>query len=74
MIPIVLTLSIIATAFIFWGQLNNADIQIAPIFGVVFGALYSNEDFEDEREHVLQCCILCVSIQVIWATPNGLEK
>lgn len=74
MIPIVLTLSIIAVAFIFWGQLNDAEIQIAPIAGVVFGALYSSEEFEDEKEYILQCCILCISLQVIWTRPlNGLE-
>jgi uncharacterized membrane protein len=73
MIPIILTLSIIAVLFMFWGQLNNAEIQIAPIVGIVFGALYSSENFEDETEYILQCCILCISIQVVWAKPNGLD-
>lgn len=73
MITIILTLLIIATLIIFWGQLNDAEIQIAPIIGIVFGALYSSEDFEDETEYILQCCILCISIQVVWATPNGLD-
>jgi len=73
MITIILTLLIIATLIIFWGQLNDAEIQIAPIIGIVFGALYSSEDFEDETEYILQCCIICVSIQVVWTKPNGLE-
>ena len=73
MITIILTLLIIATLIIFWGQLNDAEIQIAPIIGIVFGALYSSEDFEDETEYILQCCIICISIQVVWTKPNGLE-
>lgn len=70
---LIIILSIISVLFIYWGQLNDADIQIAPVIGVVFGALYSTQEFKDETEYVLQCCILCISLQVIWIKKhNGL--
>ena len=59
---------------IFWGQLNNAEIHIAPILGVVCGALYSYTYIEEEEvtEHTLQCCIFVISFTVIWdTTSNG---
>ena len=75
-IQVVIGLFIVATAITYWGQLNNGEIQFAPILGVMFGALYSHQRIEEQNidEHWLQCCILCVSITVICeTTTNGLE-
>jgi hypothetical protein len=59
---------------LFWGQLNEAEIHIAPIIGIVCGALYSFQDYEEEevREYTLQCCIFVISITIIWQkNTNG---
>lgn len=73
-VNIIIVLLIIATAMLYWGQLNKGEIHIGPIMGFVIGALYSYQEFEDEKiiEHQLQCCILFISITVIWEKPmNG---
>lgn len=58
---------------VFWGQLNDAEIQIAPILGLVCGALYSYRNVEEEqvKEHTLQCCVFIISLTVIWDTPTN---
>lgn len=59
---------------LFWGQLHDAHIHIAPIVGIVCGALYSYVHIEEEEvtEHTLQCCIFVISFTIIWDTPlNG---
>jgi len=59
---------------LFWGQLNNAEMHIGLVMGLVCGALYSYVDIEEERvtEHTLQCCIFVISFTVIWDTTlNG---
>lgn len=71
MINIVIVLLIILTAFIYIGQMNNAEIHVAPIFGVVFGALYSFVEDEEGTEYTLQCCIGIISITVIWEKTDG---
>lgn len=64
-------LLIFATAITYWGQLNNGEIRIAPLLGAMFGALYSKQEYEDEKiiEHWFQCCIFFISITVIWEKP-----
>lgn len=71
MIALFIGLLIIAIAITYWGQLNNGEIHIAPILGLAIAFLYSSADIEEEQitEHTLQCCILIVSITVIWETP-----
>lgn len=74
MFQLIIGLLLVATLMIFWGQLNNAEIHIAPILGFAFAALYSSANFEDEEitEYTLQCCIFIVSLTVIWQKPiNG---
>jgi hypothetical protein len=73
MITLVIGLLIVATSMIFWGQINNANIYVAPILGVVFGALYSYSYIEEEEltEHTLQCCIFVISLTVIWEVPTN---
>lgn len=58
---------------ILWAQLVNADIHIAPILGIVCGALYSYVYIEEEEviEHTLQCCIFVLSFTIIWDTPTN---
>lgn len=36
------------------------------MIGIVVGALYSFQDYEEGREYTLQCCIFVISITVIW--------
>lgn len=74
LIFILLGLLIFATAITYWGQLNEGEIHIALIMGIALAALYSYVDYEEEKvtEYTLQCCILFVSITVIWERPmNG---
>ena len=72
-ISITLTLLILACSFIYAGSLvDNAEISIAPIIGIVVGALYSYQEFEEETEYTLQCCIFVISLTVVWTqSANG---
>ena len=63
---IIVTLLIIATAFLIIGQVKKADIILSPIFGFIIGALYNKDRYEDSTEITLQCCIGIISITVIW--------
>lgn len=74
LIFILLGLLIFATAITYWGQLNGGVIHIALLMGIALAAIYSYVDYEEEEitEYTLQCCILFVSITVIWERPmNG---
>jgi len=68
LITILVTLLIIAASFTYIGQLNKAEIHLAPIIGFVLGALYSYSYIEEEEvtEYTLQCCIGILSITIIW--------
>lgn len=46
----------------------NCDIIFAPIKGLMFGALYNDEIFEEETEHTIQVLLLFFSINFIWST------
>jgi hypothetical protein len=57
-----------------FGQIKKAEIQMAPIFGIMVGVLYSYTDETEGREHWIQCCFFFLSITVIWTNPpNGLK-
>ena len=73
MVQIIIVFLIIATSMIYIGQLNNAEIMVAPILGVVLGALYSKQAYEEEEsvEHTLQCCIFFISLTVVWETASN---
>lgn len=72
MINLLIVLLIVFVLMLYWGQINDAEISIAPMIGIVVGALYSFQDYEDGREYTLQCCIFVVSITVIWQeNTNG---
>ena len=46
----------------------NCDIIFAPIKGLMFGALYNYEIFEEETEHTIQVLLFFLSINFIWST------
>jgi ABC-type branched-subunit amino acid transport system permease subunit len=76
MIITLIILTIIATAATYWGQLNNGEIRLAPLVGIMVGALWSKMEIEDEEvtEYWLQICIVFISITVIWEKPmTGLK-
>lgn len=52
----------------------NGEVIIAPIKGLIIGALYNNDIEEEETEHTIQIVFLVISISFIWITTNGLKK
>ncbi len=70
MITTIVLLIALALVFFLIGQLIDAEIVIAPFIGLVFGALYSVQDYkeigENYKEHTLQCCIGFISLTVVW--------
>jgi hypothetical protein len=46
----------------------NCDIIFAPIKGMMFGALYNDEIFDEETEHTIQVLLFFLSINFIWST------
>jgi len=46
----------------------NCDLVIAPIKGLMFGALYNDEIFDEETEHTIQVLFFFLSINFIWST------
>jgi hypothetical protein len=46
----------------------NCDIIFAPIKGLMFGALYNDEIFDDETEHTIQVLLFFFSLNFIWST------
>ena len=52
----------------------NGDVIIAPIKGLMLGALYNDDIDNEETEHTIQIVIFVISITYIWTTTNGLNK
>ena len=46
----------------------NCDIIFAPIKGLMFGALYNDEIFDEEIEHTIQVLLFFFSVNFIWST------
>jgi len=46
----------------------NCDVIFAPIKGMMFGALYNDENFDEETEHTIQVLLFFFSINFIWST------
>jgi hypothetical protein len=46
----------------------NCDVIFAPIKGLMFGALYNDENFDEETEHTIQVLLFFLSINFIWST------
>ena len=57
--------------FVFFFVMNfvNCDILFAPIKGLMVGALYHDELFdENETEHTIQVLLFFFSVNFIWST------
>jgi len=54
-------------------QFVDCEIIITPIKGVMLGALYNDDDFEDEVEHTIQVLLFVISFSFVWTT-NGSTK
>ena len=52
----------------------DGDVIIAPIKGLMAGALYNNDIDNEETEHTIQIVIFVISITFIWITTNGSKK
>ena len=67
MITLIL-ICVLATIIItFVAQQVDADIFLQPIVGLMFGALYSKEQLEEDfTQYTLQSCIFFISVTVIW--------
>lgn len=46
----------------------NCDVIFAPIKGLMLGALYNDEIFDEETEHTIQVLLFFFSINIIWTT------
>ena len=46
----------------------NCDIIFAPIKGLMVGALYNDEIFDEETEHTIQVLLFFFSVNFIWST------
>lgn len=67
-------LMVVCLAYLIIGQVNNAEIILSPVIGIMFGFLYSKEQLEEGNEITLQCVIGVISITVIWINQqNGSE-
>ena len=66
------SLIIIFAIILILGHIKKAEIQMAPVFGIMIGILYSFNEDEEGKEHWLQCFVFFVSLTVIWNDPpNG---
>jgi len=70
---IYLLVFILFVAFVV-AQFYDCDIIVNPIKGLMVGALYNDDEFDDETEHTVQVLILIISFSFIWTTSNGLKK
>lgn len=52
----------------------DGDVIIAPIKGLMFGALYNDDIDNRETEHTIQIVLFVISITFIWITTNGSKK
>jgi hypothetical protein len=54
-------------------QFVDCEILITPIKGVMLGALYNDDVYEDETEHTIQVLLFVISFSFVWIT-NGSTK
>lgn len=48
----------------------RGEITIAPIKGLMIGALYNNDEGEDDTEHTVQLLFFIFSVNFIWITED----
>lgn len=53
---------------------RGGEIIIAPIKGLMLGALYNDDVEEEETEHTIQIVLFIISITFIWITIPGSKK
>lgn len=70
---IVLLILVLAVVFIVMNFVD-CDILITPIKGIMFGALYNDDVYDEETDHTIQILILFISFNFLWTTTNGLNK
>jgi hypothetical protein len=60
----------ILLVFSFFIAINflDCDIIFAPIKGLMIGALYNDEIFDEETEHTIQVLLFFFSVNFIWST------
>ena len=52
-------------------QFIECEILITPIKGVMLGALYNDDVFEDETEHTIQVLLFVISFSFVWITSGS---
>ena len=52
----------------------DGEVIIAPIKGLMLGALYNDDIEGKETEHTIQIVLLIISITFIWVTTTGSKK
>jgi uncharacterized membrane protein len=62
---------IVGILFYMIAMYKNATVGIAPVLGLMAGALLSYTDYDNEREYTLQCCFFIISMTVQWEEKNG---
>jgi len=67
---IILLVFILAVVFIVMNFVD-CDILITPIKGIMFGALYNDDVYDEETDHTIQILILFISFNFLWTTTNG---
>jgi hypothetical protein len=67
---IVLLVLVLAVVFIVMNFVD-CDILITPIKGIMFGALYNDDIYDEETDHTIQILILFISFNFLWTTTNG---
>ena len=67
---IVLLVLVLAVVFIVMNFVD-CDILITPIKGIMFGALYNDDVYDEETDLTIQILILFISFNFLWTTTNG---
>lgn len=70
-------ISFVLFTIYFLMQLMNkydGEVIIAPIKGLMLGALYNDDIEGKETEHTIQIVLLIISITFIWVTTTGSKK
>jgi len=49
-----------------YGIYKKAEIHFSPVIGFMLGTLISFEEYDNNKEYTLQCCLGFVSLTVIW--------
>ena len=62
----ILLLVCIFFIIIMYGIYKKAEIHFSPVIGFMLGTLISFEEYDNNKEYTLQCCLGFVSLTVIW--------